>query len=222
MMVQVQKFIFNLFQENCYVIWGPNGNAAIIDPGCESQAERNSILDFISKHGLKPGMVLLTHGHLDHIYGAAFLSRELGIPVMMHRAEEASVKEFNLMLVDAGLPNAEEFEYQAVEDGDLLNFDGGAIRVLATPGHSMGGVCYWLENENMIFTGDTLFNGSIGRTDNKWASLEQLKASLKNTLMALDGEIDVYPGHGPATSIGRERLMNPFINDEFGELGYQD
>lgn len=221
MMIEIQKFVFNPFQQNTYVVWDGSGECVIIDPGCKTAKEQDSLFSFIGGKGLKPAAILLTHGHLDHVFGVRAACEKYGIPAYMHPAEEASIKEFNVQWAPAGMSFVDEFSYQPIADGQLLHFGNSDVRVLATPGHSMGGVCYWFEAEGVLFSGDTLFAGSIGRTDNNWASLDLLKKSLKEVLMALDGEIDVLPGHGPATSIGRERLLNPFINEEFGDLGYE-
>lgn len=220
-MIRIQKLAFNLFQVNTYIVWDESNACAIIDPGCQTDREKETLHAFIKEKGLKPEKILLTHGHMDHVYGVADCCSRYGIKAYMHANEAETLSGFNPSMLSMGLPPVPAFEYTPVEDGEQLTFGGTSVRVLATPGHSMGGVCYWLEKQNVLFSGDTLFAGSIGRTDNRWASLDLLKKSLKETLMALDGEIDVFPGHGPATSIGNERLMNPFVTEEFGDLGYE-
>lgn len=220
-MLQIHKFIFNPFQQNTFLVWDQSGNCAIIDPGCFTQEEKESLAAYVEKNGLKPQMILLTHAHLDHILGVPFCMQKYGIPVYMDPKEVQTMEGFNPRLGAYGLPDIPPFPFTGVKDGDLLNLGQSAIRVLSTPGHSMGGLCWWFEAENIIFTGDTLFAGSIGRTDNEYADWGTLINSIKQTLMSLEGDVDVYPGHGPATSIGNERLMNPFIMDQFGQDGYQ-
>lgn len=214
-MLHIQKSVFYFFQENCYVVWDDSLECAIIDPGCEHADERESLHSFIAANSLKPAMVLLTHAHLDHIYGVRECVDRYGIPVYMDPKEKMSVEVFNKTFTNAGLHCPRSFEFKEVTDGQLLHFGNTEVRVLATPGHSMGGVCWWFEKDKAIFTGDTLFAGSIGRTDNNCASYDELMNSLHGTLMQLDGDIDVYPGHGPMTSIGRERTSNPFIYEDY-------
>lgn len=220
-MIHIQKFIFNPFQQNCYIVWNDDADCVIIDPGCFTDKEKEALHSFITGKKLKVKAILLTHAHIDHIFGVGWLQKNMNLPVYMDAREKDSLEGFNPTMFSMGMPKVEPFSYNEVQDGELLEFGAMQIRVLSTPGHSRGGVCWWLEKENAIFTGDTLFAGCIGRTDNNWASWDDLKNSLKETLMSLDGEIDVYPGHGPATSIGQERLTNPFIIDEFGESGYE-
>lgn len=215
-MLHIQKFVFYLFQENTFVLWDDTLRCAIVDPGCERTGEREQLHAFIAEKGLTPELILLTHAHLDHIFGAREFADRYGVPVLMSPKEEKTIEIFNANFVKMGLHCPQSFDYQPVEDGDTITFGNTTAKVLATPGHSLGGVCYLIESEKVIFTGDTLFAGSIGRTDNECASLEELQASLQNVLMTLDGDIDVYPGHGPKTSIAVERTTNPFIYPDRG------
>lgn len=210
----IEKFVFNLFQENTYLVWDDSRECIIIDPGCDRTEDRQKLKDTIQAKGLKPVMVVLTHSHLDHIYGVHEMQQTYGIPVYMDPREEGSIRFFNAGLTRMGIHTPEEFDWTPVGDGQQLHFGNTAFRAISTPGHSMGGLCWWFEDDSVIFTGDTLFAGSIGRTDNEWASLDDLMHSLRDTLMQLDGGIDVYPGHGPATSIARERTTNPFIYEQ--------
>lgn len=214
-MINVKKFIFYLFQENTYVVWDDSRECVIIDPGCERESEKQQLAAFIDAQGLTPRMVLLTHGHLDHIYGARFISERYGVPVMMDPKDVPSMENVNKMFIGMGFHEPPTFEFTPIEDGQLLSFGQSECRVLSTPGHSLGGVCYWFEKDKILFSGDTLFAGSVGRTDNNWASLDMLKDSLRGTLMQLEGDIDVLPGHGGVTSIGQERQSNPFIYEDY-------
>lgn len=210
--LHIQKFEFNLFGENCYILWDESGECAIVDPGCERLEERKALNEFIKTQGLTPQMILLTHAHLDHIYGVRELMDIYKVKTYMDPREESSINRFNPGLTRLGLPLPQDFEFTPVSEGELLHFGNTDIRALSTSGHSQGGLCWWCEKEKALFTGDTLFAGSIGRTDNDCASLDTLLDSIRGTLMCLDSDIDVFPGHGPATSIGQERLTNPFIN----------
>jgi len=221
-MIHIQKFIFYLLQENTYLVWDDTKECVLIDPGCERRQERNELAAFIESKGLKPKMILLTHAHLDHIYGVREFSQRYAIPVMMDQKERESIEKFNDSFVRMGLHAPEGFDFTPVDDGQLLHFGNTDVRALSTPGHSPGGLCWWLEKEEVLFSGDTLFRGSIGRTDNEFASLDALMESLRGTLMHLDSDIRVFPGHGPSTTIGDERNTNPFIYDNTGIVNNVD
>lgn len=213
-MLRIQDFTFNFFQEHSYVVWDDSGGCVIIDPGCESSEEKEELWDFIAGEGLKPAMVLLTHAHLDHIFGVKDTLERYGIKAMMDPSEAEIVDKFNGIYERFGLRKPDSFPFEPLSDGQTVPFGNTDIKVISTPGHSPGGVCFHIEKEKVIFTGDTLFAGSIGRTDNAFASLESLMASLRDKLMLLDGDTDVLPGHGPGTSIARERTTNPFIFED--------
>lgn len=210
-MIRVKKFVFNIFGENCYVADDGSGECVIIDPGCLTAQEKDEVDGFLASNGLRPVMILLTHAHSDHIFGVRHLEDRYGIRAVMDRAEESSIKVFNPRMTALGLPSPEEFGYDGVRGGDILHFGNTDIKVLSTPGHSPGGLCFLFEDDRAVFTGDTLFAGSIGRTDSDCASLDDLMESIFRSLMTLDGDIKVYPGHGPVSDIARERTTNPFI-----------
>lgn len=214
-MLKIEKFVFYFFQENSYVVSDDSGSCAIIDPGCERAKEKEQLHSYIAANKLTPEVILLTHGHLDHIYGVADCVRRYNVPVYMDAEEELSVNVVNSNFAQIGVDKPEAFEYCGVADGDLVHFGTSKVRALSTPGHSKGGLCWWFEKENILFSGDTLFRGTVGRTDLAGGSLEELKQSLCGTLMQLDGDISVYPGHGAATSIGFERTTNPFIYEDY-------
>ena len=208
-MLRIQNFTFNIFQEHTYVVWDESLSCVIIDPGCERKEEKAALWEFIDREKLKPAMVLLTHAHLDHIFG------KYGIKAMMDPSETKIIDQFNGMYSRLGLSQPDSFPFEPLSDGQTLHFGNTDIKVISTPGHSPGGVCFHIKKEKVIFTGDTLFAGCVGRTDNYFASLESLMSSLRDRLMLLDGDTDVLPGHGPGTSIARERTTNPFIYEDF-------
>ena len=212
-MILTEYFTFNLFQERCSLVWDNEGNCAIIDPGFSTPEEKNELYSFIQSRNLNVKAVLLTHGHFDHIYGVAEAAGDFGVPVYMHPADEVIIKEANPMLCNVyGLVIPTEFEIAIpVKEGDVIEVGSLRFEVIETPGHTPGGVCYLERNEKILFSGDTLFAGCIGRTDNQWADYDALMSGIFTKLMELDGDITVIPGHGPETSIATERTTNPFL-----------
>lgn len=212
--MEIKRFEFNLFGENTYLIWdGATREAAVADPGMMSPDEYDEIANFISSNGLAPKFILLTHAHVDHTLGVDFLKKKYGIPVIGHKDDAPlgqmrpqQAKMFHLP-VDPEPLEPDRF----ISDGSKLKLGEEIIKVIATPGHSLGGVCYYIPESGFILTGDTLFQGSIGRTDLPGGNQRQLIKSIKNKLMKLPADTVVYPGHGPATTIGREAVSNPFL-----------
>jgi len=213
-MLRIKCFEFNPLQTRCTVLNEEGGTrCTVCDPSMGEPEEVDTLLRYLSEKGLTPEAILLTHGHFDHICGVAPLLRAFpGIPVYMHPAEEknrrlapAYAALFNRMDIDWNFPTKD------LSGDETLSLSGLTIRVLFTPGHAPGGVCYYLENEKLLLCGDILFAGSIGRSDLPGGDYDVLIQSLLQTVMVLPGDTDVLPGHGPVTSIGREAMTNPFL-----------
>lgn len=213
--MQIQRFEFNLFGENTYVIWdAATKEAAVVDPGMADKNEVDTLLGFISSHGLSVKYILLTHGHIDHTFGveaikeafpdARLLGHKADLPLAMTRTQQAQM--FRLPVA----PGALDFD-GFVEDGTRLELGPEVIDVIATPGHSPGGVCYHMPSSDMLLTGDTLFAGSIGRVDLPGGNGAALLRSIRTRLLTLPPETVVFPGHGPATTLAREEQSNPFL-----------
>ncbi len=197
------------YKVNCYLVSvvpdgaveaggndGPGGDAVVIDPGDEAEA----ILDLVRARGLEVRAVLLTHGHWDHVGAVADVAEATGAPVYLHEADLALLEEWSPRPVPA---------VRFLQDGGMVEAGGLSLEAWHTPGHTPGGLCYRLGG--WLFSGDTLFAGSVGRTDFPGGSPEELARSLRRLLTLPDGTT-VYPGHGPATTIGRERVANPFLS----------
>lgn len=217
--MHIEHFTFNAFQERTILVWDENGFCAFVDPGFADAGERDRLTEFVAERNLKPVCIMLTHAHLDHIYGVAELSELYGIPVYMNEKESYTLEVTNPFLCKAfGLPAPKPFEWKAITSSDGTGNDTGVIEVgalrfevLDTPGHSIGGMCF-LERENkVLISGDTLFAGAIGRTDHPGGDYDLLMKGIFEKLMCLDGDITVIPGHGPDTSIADERMTNPFL-----------
>ena len=211
-MIHIEQFTFNPFQERSSVVWDNDGFCAFIDPGFAETSERDRLIGFVAEKGLKPVCVMLTHAHFDHIYGVNELAREYGIPVYMHPGEQHTLDVTNpYMCKMFGFGAPEAFEWTPVADGDAVEVGSLKFEVLATPGHTPGGVCFLERTEKVLFSGDTLFAGAIGRTDHPGGDYDQLMRSIFEKLLCQDGDVDVLPGHGPNTSIADERMTNPFL-----------
>ncbi len=205
--MQVHRMAVGLMETNCYIIADEKTNeGAVIDPGADSSL----ILDKIETLGMKLQYILLTHTHYDHIGAVAQLKRVTGAKLAVSEEDAAGLTDGRWNLSAYGGSSVEAAEADILlKDGDELRLSGQTIKVLSTPGHTKGGVCFLCGGE--LFSGDTLFAGSVGRSDFPGGSMDALVQSIKTKLMPLDDGVRVYPGHGPATTIGRERAGNPYI-----------
>lgn len=207
--LNIKSFCFNAFQENCYVLSDGGGSCVIVDPGCYTPSEVQSVREYISGKGLSPAAIWLTHAHFDHIFGVAGLREEYGIPVRLSPLDKITLGSNNDLTMSFGLRRPEmSFSFEELIDGQEVEF---GFKVIATPGHTPGCVCFLSEEAKILFSGDTLFAGSIGRTDVEGGDYDKELSSILERLMTLPGDVDVFPGHGPATSIAEERTGNPFL-----------
>lgn len=210
--MKTKSFYFNELRECCYLVWDETGECAVIDPGFGSENEFGRLKKFIADESLKPVKILLTHGHFDHILGLEEAWRFWNVPVYFSRLDDIQIQGAPQYCAMLGLSTSPfTGEGIDVKDGDRICFGNTELVAIATPGHTEGGVCYLCEKDAVLFSGDTLFAGSIGRTDHIGGDYNKLIGSIVNRLMKLDGDITVLPGHGPATSIGYERATNPFL-----------
>jgi glyoxylase-like metal-dependent hydrolase (beta-lactamase superfamily II) len=191
------------YQTNTYIVSGDGKSCAVIDPGFEPQ----TILAKVRQLGLTVEAVLLTHGHFDHVGGVKAILAATGCPLYLHRGDfdqpDDPMSRFCYPLAGAALPGL-----RYAEDGDSVTAGGLTFRVLSTPGHTKGSVCF--QCEDVLFSGDTLFAGSCGRTDLPGGDWNTICRSLAR-LAALEEDLTVYPGHGPATTLQRERCVNPYM-----------
>lgn len=215
-MSEVKVFYVNELRECCYLLWDETKECVIVDPGMQNANENARLEKFITEKGLTPKMVLLTHAHFDHIMGLAFIEKRWGVPVMMNSADKRLLadaeKYFKMWEAEVELPSAETID---VEDGQSISFGNTKILAIATPGHTRGGMSYYVPKDNLLFTGDTLFAGSIGRTDLPGGDYDQLMESLLDKLIpTVDRDATVLPGHGYSTTIVQELQNNPFLRYE--------
>ncbi|MFC1496840.1 MBL fold metallo-hydrolase [Verrucomicrobiota bacterium] len=207
--MNIETIIVGEFQVNCYLVWGNSEQAIVIDPG----AEAVKILAVLKKHNLSVAAYLLTHGHFDHICGLADLHEAIPAPIAMHHMDlKWAFNENNQMPPFYNIPNRPMKTDRLLEDGQELSDGGLSYNVISTPGHTQGSVCFYFPDHNCLFTGDTLFAGSIGRTDLQEGNPSQMEDSLK-ILTKMPDDISVYPGHGPASNMGHEKKTNLFMRD---------
>jgi glyoxylase-like metal-dependent hydrolase (beta-lactamase superfamily II) len=214
--VLVVGFPAGPWETNCFVVAPDRGEqCVVIDPGYGADGPLDEVL---AEHRLQPVAVLLTHGHLDHMWSVTPVCGAKGIPALIHPDDRGMLTEPGAgMGIPPGTPIfgrldfAEPDDVRLLADGETVELAGLSLRVDATPGHTRGSVTFTGDGE--FFSGDLLFAGSIGRTDLPGGSFEQILDSLARVPMALPDETVVRPGHGPDTTIGRERMFNPFLSD---------
>ena len=213
-MLVVKLFVFNPFGETTYIIYNKESKEAIVvDPGMGDADERSEFDKFVEENGLKIQGVVNTHLHLDHCFGANYVKDRYGVPVCAHTADaflgtniDEQARKFGMrfrasdVIIDAPL-----------QDGDTIELGGDSLQVIHTPGHSPGGICLYSAKDKFLIAGDTLFAGSIGRTDLPGGDMNQLIGSIRRRLLTLPGDTRVYPGHGLSTTIDEERARNPFL-----------
>ena len=238
--MKIKKFVCNALQENAYVV-SSGDSCVIIDPGfataetgafpgepffgehgndASAAGELSGLYKYLDSEGLTPEAILLTHSHSDHTLGVAPLVEKFGIPVYSASGSfKTPTDAFScLRPAEAGVQTPEKAIacLQVEDEGSVAGF-----KVIATPGHTPDSVCYYSEAEHVLFTGDTLFAGTIGRTDLPGGDYDREIFSIMEKLIFLPGETDIYPGHGPASTIARERRENPFL-EPFNEREEMD
>ena len=206
--MKIEKFVTGIISTNCYlVINEETKQTVVIDPAaCPSY-----LMGHMKSEGLQVEAILLTHGHFDHIMGIDDLRREFPVPVYVHEGDRETLLDPALNLSSSYTDGYTFDGADYIRDGQRLELAGFSFQVIHTPGHTPGGVCYYLESEGVLFSGDTLFQNSVGLTDFPNSSMSDLIRSLREKVMKLPDDVKVYPGHMGETTIGHERKYNPFI-----------
>ena len=210
----IKTFVLGDYQTNCFVVSNPGRSEGwIVDCGFEP----DPMLDWIQEHGIVASAMLLTHAHPDHIAGVDRAIERLGpMPIYVHEAEKGFCSDPILNLSAAmGMPVSVTEPDRLLHDGDTLTLGDETWRVVHTPGHSPGGVLFIHDSSRQAIVGDTLFAGSIGRIDFPSSDPEAFRRSILKVMMDLPDDLAIYPGHGPASSIGKERATNPFVINGF-------
>ncbi len=204
-----------MIEENCYLLHDSDSkDAALIDCGAFFPEERKAISDSIEQQGLKLTHLFNTHAHFDHLFGAGYIHDRYGVGIELCEAERStydSVGEQVKLFLHQQLPLQLPPVVRWFHDGDRLTVGPLTLEVIATPGHTPGGICFYDEADGVLFSGDSLFRHEIGRCDLPGGSLSSLVSSLKERILALPDEVKVLPGHGDATTVGEERRSNPYL-----------
>lgn len=211
-MLKIQAFVFNFASENTYILYNENKNAWLIDPGNMNEQETNLISNFIKDNELKIEKILLTHAHIDHVFGLQWAYDTFKTPVIMHKEDQEILDMLQMSGMRFGINiDPVKVDVQYINEDDELDFDGEKFKIYHVPGHSPGSIIFHNENQKFMISGDVLFEGSIGRTDLFKGNYDQLINGIKTKLFILDDETQVFSGHGNPTSIGFEKQYNPFL-----------
>jgi glyoxylase-like metal-dependent hydrolase (beta-lactamase superfamily II) len=211
-MIKIQHFVFNLFQVNTFLLYDETRECVIIDPGCYENAEKKQLSNFIEQEGLQPVGLYNTHTHIDHIVGVEFIASKYNLAPRFHKDGLVFYERFPVTAesfgMEAGtLPKPGKF----IEDNEIIKFGNASLEVFYAPGHADGSICFYNEKQKFVIVGDVLFNQSIGRTDLPTGDFELLQKSIRERLFTLPEEVKVLSGHGPETTIGHEKMHNPFV-----------
>jgi len=211
-MLKLEKFVFNPFQENTYIIYSANGDCIIVDAGCYSQEERQIVDNFIEKNNLNLILLVNTHCHVDHIFGNAYFIEKYKVDLAAHKDDEFLNDSATDHALTFGLPFKDVAEItRYINDKDIIKIGNSKLEIIHVPGHSPGGVALYAAEEKFLISGDVLFNGSIGRTDLPGGNFELIINGIKKKLLTLPENTIVYPGHGDDTTIKFEKERNPFL-----------
>lgn len=212
--MKVQCIVMNMFQENCYVAYDETRKAVIIDPGCYYKEEQDTLRRFIQTEQLTVTHLINTHLHVDHVFGNSFVEKEYGIRTEAHDGDLNWLLEMPQRCAMLGIPWKGETPSQLgkiLGEKDTLTFGNSSFRTIHVPGHSQGSLCFYSEPDQVLFSGDVLFREGVGRADLPGGDWNALLTHIKAKLFSLPDETKVYPGHGPATTIGWEKKHNPYL-----------
>jgi hydroxyacylglutathione hydrolase len=211
--MHLQSFTFNMFMENTYLLWDEAGVCAIVDPGCLFEREQMVLQDYINQHGLQPTYLLNTHCHLDHVFGNAWAERTYGLRPWIHEQEQGILQRLPATAAHWGIDGVEASPPPAglLRAGSTFGVGSLELEVRWAPGHSPGSVLLYHAESGQALVGDVIFQQSIGRTDLPGGSHAQLIESIHKQVLSMPDATRLYPGHGPDTTVGHERVHNPFL-----------
>ena len=211
-MIKIHQLTFGPFSENTYLLANEEDEAIIVDPGMYYPEENSKMFDYLNAQGLKPVRLILTHAHLDHVFGVNWISNTYGLVPEVHIDDQfiynsavATAMNYGLAMEKLVGPTI------GLDDGSQFTFGNSVISIFQAPGHSPGSVCFYIKEENALIGGDVIFQGSIGRTDLPGGDFDTLINAIKTKVLVLPDETIIYSGHGPITTVGQERISNPFL-----------
>jgi len=212
--MKIRTFEFNPLGVNTYVLYDRTGECIVVDASCFFPDENRLLLNFILDNNLVVKHLVNTHLHFDHIFGVNFLASQFGLKLLVHRDDIVLLENLSQQLQLFGFNTNVDYRPEIggfLAENDVVSFGEQQLKVLHVPGHSPGSIVFYNEKEKLALVGDVLFNGSIGRTDLLEGSFEQLTEGIRTKLFTFPDDTEVYPGHGPKTTIGQERRYNPFV-----------
>ena len=211
-MLYIQSFEFSPIRENTYLLYNEHKDCIIIDPGCYDEQEREILSDFISQKQLTPRFLLNTHCHLDHVFGNKFVAETYHLVPHLHELEKPLLEYAPVSGLQYNLPfDHYTGELTFINEGDEVKIGEDVLKVLFTPGHSPGSVSFYCEKQHFVVSGDVLFQRSIGRTDLPGGNHELLIKTIQEEILTLPEQTEVFSGHGPRTTVGVEKVSNPFL-----------
>ncbi|MFW6227602.1 MAG: MBL fold metallo-hydrolase [Bacteroidota bacterium] len=211
-MIKLKGFPFNPLQVNTYLLYNDEQKCIIVDPACIYQEEKNTLSGFIEEQNLEPVMLVNTHCHVDHMVANGFINEKYGLKPMIHEAGKAildSAPEQAQLMGFPAFSNPDPVRY--LNDNEIISLGDDKIEIRYTPGHADGSICLIIHDQKILLSGDVLFANSVGRADLPTGDMGLLRKSIREKLFTLDDDFIVYPGHGPATTIGNEKAYNPFV-----------
>ena len=212
-MISLKILVFNSFQVNTYILYDDTKECIIIDPACSNQKEFDVIDAFIKENNLKPVAFYNTHCHIDHLVGNYFIDKYYKIPLGIHEEGLKFLKQSKIYGLAFGFHIEEVIKPSVfLKEGDEVKFGNSVLKVIYTPGHVNGSICFYSEKDKFVIVGDVLFQQGIGRTDLPTGDYNLLMSSIKNKLLILPDSTVVYPGHGDSTTIGSEKKYNPYLD----------
>lgn len=212
-MIQIKSFEFNPFSENTYVLYDETSEAIVIDPGCYEPEEKSALDNFIAEKKLKVVRLINTHCHIDHVLGNDHVKSKYGVSFYLHQKEEPLLKAVKTYAANYGFFGYREASPDGyLNEGDDVTWGKSQLSVLFLPGHSPGHIALYNDEQRFVVAGDVLFQGSVGRTDLPGGDHDTLINSIQQKLFLLPDDVIVYCGHGPQTTLGEEKVSNPFCS----------